>query len=261
MKKGWTNRILWGVYLALLGVLLPHTAWAFGRFESDSTGLFGLKWGQAIAWLAAFAFEAAIAALTSKLAKHIETTPRYSSGNVALRKFSYRYLNAYSVGLVVSIGVSMVANLAHVVEFGRPLAIFKESWASSGLYSVAFGAILPLVSLLFVLVLSNVTETEQGEDEVLVEAKATIRELRKELRTAEARASDAETRFGAAGDLFARLFAAEKRVRILAVAETWPALPQSSVAKIAESSPAYVSEVLRDSAPQPEPAEAAVEAG
>jgi hypothetical protein len=224
VKKGWTNRILWGVYLALLGVLLPHTAWAFGRFESDNAGLFGFKWGQAIAWLAAFAFEAAIAALTSKLAKHIETTPRYSSGNVALRKFSYRYLNAYSVGL-----------------------------------SVAFGAILPLVSLLFVLVLSNVTETEQGEDEVLVEAKATIRELRKELRTAEARASDAETRFGAAGDLFARLFAAEKRVRILAVAETWPALPQSSVAKIAESSPAYVSEVLRDSAPQLEPAQAAVE--
>jgi len=273
VRKDWTNKGLWVVYLALLGVLLPHTAWAFGRFESDNAGLFGLKWGQATAWLAAFAFEAAIAVLTSKLARHIETTPRYTSGNIERRKFRYRYVNAYSFGLLVSTGVSMVANLAHAVEFGQPLAIFSSPLASPGLFSVAFGAILPIVSLLFARVLSNVAEAEQGEDEALVEAKATIKELRKELKATEAqitaaeqRAIEAETRFGAAGDLFARLFAAEKRIRILAVAETWPALPQSSIAKIAESSPAYVSEVLRDtadgngSAPQPELAEAAVEA-
>jgi hypothetical protein len=38
------NRILWAVYLSLLGVLLPHTAWT-----------------------AAFAFEASIAVLIHKL--------------------------------------------------------------------------------------------------------------------------------------------------------------------------------------------------
>jgi hypothetical protein len=264
VKERWTNRALWFVYLALLGVLLPHTAWAFSRFEPDN------KWGQATAWLAAFAFEAAIAVLTSKLARHIETTPRYRGEDIEKRKFRYRYVNAYSFGLLVSTIVSMVANLAHAVEFGQTLAIFSSPLASPGLFSVAFGAILPIVSLLFARVLSNVAEAEEEENEELKEAKTAIKELRKELKATEAqitaaeqRAIEAETRFGAAGDLFARLFATEKRVRILAVAETWPALPQSSIAKIAESSPAYVSEVLREDAgdnghqPQPEPAEAA----
>jgi hypothetical protein len=47
------NRILWAVYLSLLGVLLPHTAWT-----------------------AAFAFEASIAVLIHKLSGHIDRTPR-----------------------------------------------------------------------------------------------------------------------------------------------------------------------------------------
>ena len=63
--------------------------------------------------------------------------------------------------------------------------------------------------------------------------------------TAEARANAAEQRFTAAGDLFGRLFADEKRQRILAAAERWPELPASSVAIIASSSPGYVSEVLK----------------
>ena len=61
----------------------------------------------------------------------------------------------------------------------------------------------------------------------------------------EARANAAEQRFGAAGELFARLFAEEKRQRILAAAERWPELPPASVAIIASASPGYVSEVLR----------------
>ena len=244
-KKSLVNGLLWLVYFALLGVLLPHTAWAFGKFEPEG--------GRVIAWLAAFAFEAAIAVLTSKLASHIETTPRYTSGRVEWRRFRYRYMNAYSVGLLVSIGVSMVANLAHAVEFGQDLRIFGVPLLSPGLYSVAFGAILPLVSLLFARVLSDVTESEQEGNEDLKAAKDDLKELRRKLKdselqivAAEQRAVDAEIRFGAAGDLFARLFAEEKRVRILAVAERWPQLPQSAIATMAEASPAYVSEVLRD---------------
>jgi hypothetical protein len=63
---------------------------------------------------------------------------------------------------------------------------------------------------------------------------------------AEARAIAAEQRFDAAGDLFARLFAEEKRQRILAASERWPELPAASVAIIASESPGYVSEVLKD---------------
>lgn len=55
---------------------------------------------------AAFAFEAAIAALTHKLAKHIESTPRYTAGRVRLRRILYQYLNAYAVVLLVAVWIS-----------------------------------------------------------------------------------------------------------------------------------------------------------
>ena len=259
MKRINVNAILWVVYLALLGVLLPHTAWTFSKFEPAG------DWNRAVAWLAAFAFEAAIAALTHKLARHIETTPRYTSGLVWLRKLSYRYLNAYSLGLLVAIGVSMAANLAHAVEFGQSLLIFSSSPVLAGLYSVAFGAILPLVSLLFARVLSNVAETEQEANPELIKANETIKDLRQKVRQAsvdiqrleeqvkqtERRANEAELRFGAAGDLFARLFAEEKRVRILAIAEQWPELPQRSIALMANTSPSHVSAVLQQEREQP----------
>jgi len=31
----WTDRILWAIYIALLAVLFPHTAWAFSQFEPE----------------------------------------------------------------------------------------------------------------------------------------------------------------------------------------------------------------------------------
>ena len=32
-RNHWSGRLLWAIYLALLLVLLPHTGWAFARFE------------------------------------------------------------------------------------------------------------------------------------------------------------------------------------------------------------------------------------
>ena len=110
-QQNWSNIFLWAIYLALLVVLLPHTAWAFGRFESPAVGWMNIQWGTVTAWAAAFAFEAAIAALTHKLAKHIESTPRYTAGRVWLRRISYQYLNAFSAGLLVAVGVSVLPTL------------------------------------------------------------------------------------------------------------------------------------------------------
>jgi uncharacterized membrane protein len=236
------NQLIWLVYLALLAVLLPHTAWAFSRFESPNA------FGTLVAWMGAFAFEASIATLTHKLAKHIENTPKRLA---SLPKFAYRYLNAYSLGLVISLGVSVLANLAHAVEFGGELAIFTSYSVPFGLYAVAFGAVLPLVSLLFARVLSNVADAEAETDPALEQAHIEIKRLRLELKQteqaktlAEGRAQDAETRFAAAGDLFTRLFGEEKRLRIMAARQAWPELPASAIAIIAGSSPSYVSEVL-----------------
>jgi hypothetical protein len=169
-QHNWSNLLLWAIYLALLVVLLPHTAWAFGRFESPAVGWLNTQWGTVRAWAAAFAFEAAIAALTHKLAKHIESTPRYSAGRVWLRRISYQYLNAFSAGLSVAVWVSVLANFGHAVEFGQDLAIFGQYKVPPLLYSLAFGGILPLVSLMFARILANTGETEPGANSELTEA-------------------------------------------------------------------------------------------
>ncbi len=122
------------------------------------------------------------------------------------------------------------------------------------LYSLAFGGIMPRVSLMFARILANRVDGEAGANPELVKAKQTNKELWSEseavedhLANAEARANAAEQRFAAAGDLVTRLFAEEKPQRIPAAAERWPELPSASVAIIAGASPGYVSEVLRSS--------------
>jgi hypothetical protein len=107
--------------------------------------------------------------------------------------------------------------------------------------------------------LGDTTATEAAANPELTKAEQTIKKLRADLDASEARLSDAETRalaaeqrFAAAGDLFARLFAEEKRQRILAASERWPELPAASIAIIASASPGYVSEVLKSGAgPRP----------
>ena len=239
------NRILWAVYLSLLGVLLPHTAWAFQNFEPDHrAGNISF-----VAWTAAFAFEASIAVLMHKLSAHLDRTPRRLS---AWAKFRHRYLNAYSFGLLAAIGVSSLANLAHAVEFGRPLAIFTYWNISFDIYAFAFGAILPLVSLVFARVLSNVVETEADDEQALRQAKETIADLRRQLRESEAKTKAAEeareqteARYVSEGEPLMKIVSADKRERILAAHRLWPRLSGASLAVIADASPSYVSEVLK----------------
>lgn len=236
MKGNKINKLLWVVYLALLAVLLPHTAWAFSLFEPE-----GLR-GSVTAWCAAFAFEAAIAALTHKLARHIESV---RSGK---RRFARRYLNAYASGLLIAVGVSTLANLAHAVEFGQTLTIYGSGSALTAVYSLAFGAILPAVSLLFARVLSNVQESEVDVDPALDKANETIRQLRSEARdvraelaASEQRVAQVELKFGQV----AGLFADGARERIKAVRDLWPDEPQAFWAKAARCAPSTVSEIVR----------------
>jgi len=240
-----TNYLLWAIYIALLLVLLPHTAWTFGQFEPS-----GWDW---LGWIAAFAFEAAIAAFTWRLKGLIESTPNYRAGKVWLRRLKYRYANPYGMGLLVTLAVSGLANWAHAVEFGQAFRVFADYSIPPAMFSVAFGAALPAISLLFARVLAETQDTEQEANQELVEAKQNIKELRKQVReveadriAAEGRANEAEQRFTAAEDLFASLFAAAKRERILAVHQRWPALPPSAIAVITEASPSHVSGVLKE---------------
>lgn len=177
-----TTTILWTVYLSLLTVLLPHTAWAFDRFEP--AGGLRLLGTSLTAWLAAIAFEAAIAVLTHRLATHIESTPRYTSGHIKWRQLQYRYLNAYAFGLLITVGVSAFANLAHAVQFGDGLAIAPKGTLIYAIYLVAFGAILPFASLLFARVLSRAVDEIQGDSPELQAMKDRLKQASKDLQDA-----------------------------------------------------------------------------
>jgi len=80
-SRNWSNIVLWSIYLALLGVLLPHTAWAFSMFEPE-------RWAW-LGWVAAIAFEGAIAAFTWKLKQNIEQTGTFGRVWSDLRRVWY----------------------------------------------------------------------------------------------------------------------------------------------------------------------------
>lgn len=244
MKIDFTNIIFWIIYLLLLGVLLPHTAWAFGVFEPNTF------YGELVAWTAAIVFESGLAVLTHKLSRRIES----SGKRRGLHRWAYCYLSPYAFGLYISISVSVLANLSHSVEFGRDMAIFSRWGIPSGLYSVAFGGVLPLASLLFAWVLSNDTEVDES-DPKLDAAQEIINKLRSQVAAFEKQLAESKKHIDAAN---ARALAAEakakeaagvfvddKRERIKAIRARWPELPQASVAIISGSSAAYVSEVVR----------------
>jgi len=238
-----TNAILWAVFLSLLLVLLPHTAWMFSMFEPAGAT------GTAAAWGAAFAFEAAIAVLVHRLARHWEAQPK---GMRPWAKRRYRWANAYFGGLVIALLVSSLANLAHSVEFGRALAIFGSWGIPPQVYQVATGAILPMTSLLFARVLSYEVETEEGANPEVEKLKQDLAEIRRRLaeaenarKKAEAAEAAANARFDAAGDLLAALTGEGKRQRILAVSRQWPQLQPGAIAVISGASASYVTEVLQ----------------
>lgn len=235
------NRVLWLIYGALLAVLLPHTAWAFGRFEVTGAGWMGIRWGMLVAWFAAAAFELAIAALTHKLSEHITNTSSRRK-----HAWRYRYVNAFSAGLIFCMVISGVANWSHAVEFGQAFTAYSI-WPGFGiLFPIGFGAVLPLISLLFARILANVNEIEQEENEALMRVRVELTETKRVLKSAEQRALIAEQRFGAAGDLLVKLLDGSKQEKIMAAARLFPQLPQRSIALIADTSPAYVSQTLKE---------------
>lgn len=233
------NTLIWVIYILLLGVLLPHTAWAFAKFEPTDS--------KVVAWGGAIAFEAAIAVFTHKLAKHIETTAKHKT---AWRRFAARYLNAYGGGLLIAWIVSTLANLAHSVEFGQALKIFDSYGIPTPVYAIAFGAILPTTSLLFARILSNVIEHDSTEDlpneaeqalraseraarREVNDLRLQINTLRLELEQVKQQAASTE-----------RLFSDDKRVRILTTRELFPNATGAAIASLAGVAPSYVSEVL-----------------
>ncbi len=254
-KVNLTNTILWAVFLALLAALLPHTYWFFSRGEQTGTTWLNVDWGKATALALAFAFEAAIAVLVHRLARHMETV-RTPAGRLPLwvRRLWVRYANIYSLGLVFVVPVSAVANYTHAVEFAAPIKAFAHLPMSAEVYAVIAGAILPFCSLLFARVLANVTDTADEADPATVQLRKDIAALRKEKRAAEVEAQRAEARaarteaklkeYEALAKQVRALRSETKRDRILAAAGLNLALTNSQIAALTNAGLSYVGEVL-----------------
>jgi uncharacterized membrane protein len=199
MKTSWTTRILWAIFIFILLVLIPHTAWAFRQLEPGaSTPVFRgtFTWADLVSYIAAIAIEAAIAALVYKLSEHIKKTKQvkrtqknqdgsHTQTVDAGATWRKRYINVFSLALIVVTTVSALANLAHAVQFGQKLAIFTKWGVPEWIYSVALGGILPFVSLIFAWVLSEVSDDEAGVNPELEAARATIRSLNQRLKETE----------------------------------------------------------------------------
>jgi len=281
MPMKWNNlfsvsSVLWIVFLALLASLLPHTAWAFDQFEPTDVErwtMFGTT-ATPVAWLFALSFETAIAALTHTLKTHIEAR-RKSSFNLERARmpwylqwwplFSYRYMNAYSAGLFAAWLLSTLANLAHAVEYGGRMAIFDKWGVPFGFYALAFGAVLPSISLVFARVLSSVREAEQEDDpafakmkEDMKEAKAAIRLAEQQTKATEQQANttirslekelyESEQRYKAVGDVVRYLFGQDMALkeRIRGVRMTFPNLSQNGIAQLLGCSVSTVNDALQ----------------
>lgn len=271
-----SNKLLWGVYISLLAVLFPHTAWAFALFEPDTFT------GKATSYAAAFAFEAAIAVLVHKLADHIERVPKYKD---KWKRFYNRYFNAYSGGLVLALFVSTAANMAHAVEYGMDgnIRIVEEWNLPFGVLVFAFGAFLPLCSILFARVLSDVQDDYDVDSDANIAKKladeierlkkanrsmtdklkeaadkieqlkqkmsASSVQLRTELETANYNYEQLRAQYEhlerTSGQL-SGLVSDDKKARIQAAYTLWPELSVRSIATITESSPSYTSTVIND---------------
>lgn len=260
MKR--TDYVLWAIFISLLLVLLPHTAWFFSIFENtEPVNIFGVSvnTGVGVSFFAAFAFEAAIAALVHKLAEHIrEVKTPNGKPPLWVRRALARYANVYSVGLLSVVSVSTIANYAHAMEFGKEIAAFTKLGVPLEVYSVVAGGILPVCSLLFASVLSNVKDTEQEQDPELAKAKEENRRLNTQLKQANDKIQEAErtankmiqeaelarTTAEQQATMYAGLLSEAKKDRVLAAHHLWPSLPYSSLEAITGASPAYISDVL-----------------
>ena len=262
------THLFWAVFIAFLLVLWPQAAWTVGQFQDQA----GPQWtimgvtASPLAWFLAGVVEATIAIVTHRLNQHwLEMPRRYKSDDMARKRFSYRWMNPYSVALIVAMLVSALANFTHVVEFTNTgMKIFDLQPWTMGLYQVTFGLALPGVSFVFARVLSTMQEAEQEDDPAFVKAKADLKEANSTIRSleqtirqteqqysvaireTEKRLEESEQRYRAVGDVIRWLFGKDEQLRdrIRGIRTTFPNLSQNGIAQLIGCSVSTVNDAL-----------------
>lgn len=237
-NRNWTKITFWIVFLSLMASLLSHTAWAFSQFEPASTS------GDipALAWVAAFAFEAAIAAIVHRLSQHLAEVKPYTGEKFRLKlaRTWERWASPYTFALLVVGVVSSLANTAHAVEFGADMKIFDVWSVPSEVYIVAFGTTLPLVSMFFAVLLSRENESDAGANTELIETKAELSATKLKLTRTESKFTEYMNRTKSVQSLFS----GDKKERIKVLHQLAPRASNKAIAEISGASPGHVSETL-----------------
>ena len=109
-----------------------------------------------------------------------------------------------------------------------------------GLFLVVLGVFV------FALVLSQMAESEAESDPALLETNKALQDVRSQLRDSERARKIAEERLNTTVDMAKIFTSTNKRERIEAIYRKWPNLPNTAIAQLAESSPAHVSEVVKE---------------
>lgn len=152
-----------GAYIFLLIVLLPHTAWMFSLFEPEQSTNLG--------WSAAVAFEITIAVLTHFLATQLAAVSDMHDEKFTAR-LKRELVNIPAFLLLGSVAISTVANWTHAYNFSTTIP-FADYGAVKFVYSLLFGAALPLCSFAYAYVLSLVYRKAKDESNAFTdEAKA-----------------------------------------------------------------------------------------
>lgn len=238
--------LFYAIYIALLGVLLPHTAWAFSRFQ-EVEGWYGQK-NTILAWALAVVFELTIFAITYHLKGLIEKSSRMNKKADELRiafgwrRFSSAYVNVFGLLLLLASGVSALANFSYAVEFGQSFLAFDRYELSPTIYELAFGGILPIVSLIFARILADTAEAEADRTDGEREAKKGERLAKKD----SARLRVERDKLRIALKHFEALSAQAAKDRIIAARALWPVESQAKIAGRAGVSASTVSEVLKN---------------
>jgi uncharacterized membrane-anchored protein YhcB (DUF1043 family) len=192
MKKSFTYYAIWAIYILILAVMVPHSQWSWRQLEPANSPIiltgWLLTWADVIALAAAVAFEGGVAVFTHRLAKKIESVKKQYRMKGGVRTydtwatFFARYGNSFTVALLFCAGVSGIANYFHALQFGVDIVAFsKWSWFRD-LFPLAFGAALPVISLVFANALTTVNDDEAEDDPALTELKTKNIELNKAYR-------------------------------------------------------------------------------
>lgn len=136
---------LLGAYLFLLVVLLPHTAWMFSLFEPEEM--------KGLGWAGAIAFEITIAVLTHFLAEKLSTVSEKKQSFSA--KMKEELANIPAMLLMGSVVISVAANWTHAYRYASAVP-YGEYIIVKVIYSILFGAALPVCSFAYAYVLSEV---------------------------------------------------------------------------------------------------------